>query len=942
MWNKRRHLETGEIRAAGPSSRVTMTPLGTRPLNSYAYLLVAVLSPIALLLTFVFWPYITDIQYVFVSLVTVICAWYGGFLPGFIAAFMTMMGINFFLIEPRFTFISSQHDVVQMVFQLLVATLMCFVLETRQRAEFALQQSRDQLYAILHGVADGITVQAQDGSFLYANGAAAEILGFEHPAVMIDQHVSRIEHRYTLTDEKGDPLKVPMFLNNPAFIAGQPMQKVMRMVPADGGPTRWVNMQSTPIRNALGFRFAVNVLRDVTERKQWEMEQTRLTMLIEMQRLRLRNLVTNVPGVIWESTRRPDGLIQVDFVNDAAEKLFGYTREEWMQEPRFFSRLLHPDDVARVFEEIRPQMENGGTILTNFRVVTKDGRTLFVEARSTVTTGHEDGNHRVYGVMTDVTEREHARIEQARLTALVADQHNRLENTLANVSSAIYEMVRYPEGEGRYELAYINEAGIRLFGYSHAEWDNLMELHIRMIHPDDRARVEAEERAVFPAGRFITRYRVFHADGHLMHVEVQSTIQSDPETGILRYYGMMSDVSDRIAFEDERNRLTALVEAERQRLHNTIANVPGILWEGVQSDVDTLRIDFVNDAAERILGYPREDWLRSNMFLHIIHPDDQAQAAERWREMWSDGGNVLVQFRCIAADGRIVWVDAFSSILHQPDGKTRIYGVMLDATHRHRTEEQLAQSARELVRSNEELQQFAYVASHDLQEPLRMVTSYLQLLDNRYRDRLDDDAREFISYAVDGAVRMKGLIGDLLAYSRVDSRGKAFTQVPLDRVLQQAISNLRLAIEERGAVVQADDLPTVMGDEGQLVQLFQNLIGNAIKFAGERVPEVSVTVRYEDEMWVLSFGDTGIGIEPQYLERIFVIFQRLHTKGRYPGTGIGLAICKKVVERHGGRIWAESTPGVGSTFSFTLPAIERPALLPSGGAEESWYRRIRT
>ena len=235
----------------------------------------------------------------------------------------------------------------------------------------------------------------------------------------------------------------------------------------------------------------------------------------------------------------------------------------------------------------------------------------------------------------------------------------------------------------------------------------------------------------------------------------------------------------------------------------------------------------------------------------------------------------------------------------------------------------LEDTVAELKRSNADLQQFAYVASHDLQEPLRMVSSYTQLLARRYRGKLDSDADEFIGYAVDGANRMQTLIKDLLAYSRVTAQGKVFERVDCNGLLEEVLSNLRVADEQNRAVVTHDPLPTVMADRGQLGQLFQNLIGNAIKFRGEEPPQIHVSAEQRTGEWLFSVRDNGIGVGPQYAERIFIIFQRLHNREEYPGTGIGLAICKKIVERHGGRIWVVSHTGQGATFHFTLPIVGR-------------------
>jgi light-regulated signal transduction histidine kinase (bacteriophytochrome) len=227
-----------------------------------------------------------------------------------------------------------------------------------------------------------------------------------------------------------------------------------------------------------------------------------------------------------------------------------------------------------------------------------------------------------------------------------------------------------------------------------------------------------------------------------------------------------------------------------------------------------------------------------------------------------------------------------------------------------------------LQRSNAELEQFAYVASHDLQEPLRMVSSYTQLLLRRYGERFDGDSREFMGYIVDGAARMKQLIEDLLAYSRVGTRGKEFREVEVEESVRRAVSNLRAAIEEAGAAVTWDALPKVLADDTQITQVFQNLIGNALKFRSASVPRIHIFVARRDADWHFMVRDNGIGIESQYFERIFMVFQRLHNKADYPGTGIGLAICKKVVERHGGEIWVESRLGEGSAFHFSLPIVK--------------------
>jgi light-regulated signal transduction histidine kinase (bacteriophytochrome) len=275
-----------------------------------------------------------------------------------------------------------------------------------------------------------------------------------------------------------------------------------------------------------------------------------------------------------------------------------------------------------------------------------------------------------------------------------------------------------------------------------------------------------------------------------------------------------------------------------------------------------------------------------------------------------------------------VWVMHSASSVHDPDGRLLFAIAQIeDITERKRAQEGLAKAhaelevrAEELERSNADLQQFAYAASHDLSEPLRMVSSYVQLLARRYAEQLDTDAQEFIGFAVDGVVRMQALIDGLLLYSRAGTSEYEFAPVDCNEIIDATLLMLKTAIEERQAEIVVDPLPTVPADANQLSQLFQNLIANATKFVAEGLPRVHVTAVREGPDWHFSVADNGIGIDQAHVQKIFNVFQRLHGRGEYAGSGIGLAICKRIVERHGGRIWVESTPGEGSTFHFTIPA----------------------
>ncbi len=338
-------------------------------------------------------------------------------------------------------------------------------------------------------------------------------------------------------------------------------------------------------------------------------------------------------------------------------------------------------------------------------------------------------------------------------------------------------------------------------------------------------------------------------------------------------------------------------------IHRLLGAIPDLMF---RLDRDGTFLDVYGREMERRLGLSPESAITANIRDGPLADASKALLAGAWDAL-ADGEMQTVEFEMRTPGGvrsheaRIV-----------PSGDGEIVAIVRDVTD-------LELARRELARSNEELEQFAYVASHDLREPLRMVTSYLQLLSKRYQGRLDADADEFIHFAVDGAERMRGLIDGILAWSRVGRRGREFRSTDSNAVLRSSLANLQVAIVEAGAVVTHDSLPAVVADPDQLMQLFQNLVGNAIKFRGAEPPRVHVSASRDEAQWKFQVTDNGIGLDPQNADRIFKMFQRLHDRETYPGTGIGLAVARRIVERHGGRIWVESEPGRGATFLFTLP-----------------------
>jgi PAS domain S-box-containing protein len=364
---------------------------------------------------------------------------------------------------------------------------------------------------------------------------------------------------------------------------------------------------------------------------------------------------------------------------------------------------------------------------------------------------------------------------------------------------------------------------------------------------------------------------------------------------------------------------------ERKRAEEVISTAYAYNRSLIEASLDPLvtiapdgKITDVNKATEKVTGYPREMLIGTDFSYYFTDP---TKAKEGYQKVFETGSVKDYPLEIRNRDGSMTSVLYNASVYREESGKViGVFAAARDVTELYRAEAALKEKIIEVEQSNTELQQFAYIASHDLQEPLRVVASYVKLLDRRYKDKLDADANDFINYAIEGSTRMQQMIDDLLTYSRVGTKGKPFQPTDLETIFDRVLGNLRVSIAESHATVIHDPLPTVLADDLQMMQLFQNLIGNSIKFrSSERAPTIHVSAKKRKDIWEFSVADNGIGIAPEFYDRIFIIFNRLHTRDEYPGSGIGLAICKKIVERHGGRIWVESKLGEGTMFRFTIP-----------------------
>ncbi len=435
--------------------------------------------------------------------------------------------------------------------------------------------------------------------------------------------------------------------------------------------------------------------------------------------------------------------------------------------------------------------------------------------------------------------------------------------------------------------------------------------------PEAEMHAHIERISKLTKGELIKPFesRIVERNGKVHWIDVHSTLLKK-ENALPDILISCNDITERKKTEN------ALKESE-EKFRQIAENMGEVFWV---IDSKTGEVIYVSPVYQWVWGRTCQSLYENNeSWIEAIHPEDRDRTVEM---IWNGFDNIDeakegFEYRVIRPDGKIIWVWMQSFFIRDESGEiSRIIGVASEITGYKKAEEEINALLNELKRSNEELQQFAYVTSHDLQEPLRTIASFTQLIERRYKGKLDEDADEFMGYIVDASVRMKQMIMDLLEYSRVGTRQEMYQAISMESKLNNVLVNLNDLIERTCAEITHDSLPVVFGDKNQLLLLFQNLITNAIKFRKEDEPpriHISATCDHEKNEYVFSIADNGIGIEEQYFDRIFTIFQRLHTRDEYQGTGIGLSVAKKIVERHGGRIWVESEFGGGSVFYFSIP-----------------------
>jgi PAS domain S-box-containing protein len=601
-----------------------------------------------------------------------------------------------------------------------------------------------------------------------------------------------------------------------------------------------------------------------------------------------------------------DGVTMIDTfgnitdINEAGVRMLGYSsKEELIGRP--FIDNIEGRDQGKVAEEMAQAVSEGRAMSTlEYTLVTVDGRELEAESSSAALFDSHGDLTGFVNVSRDVTQR-----------MQMQEELQESAEKLGTVIESIGDMLFITDHE--LNLVNVNEVAARMLGFGDREQLTGTNL-IDAVAEKDRNRFAVD------MGKALTSKFIKDVQEYTLVTTVGTEFDVEANTEVLLdLAGMSAGLVITARDFTERKLMQEALRLSEEKLRTMFESMrDGIVLTDVGGNIIE-----VNEAALRMHGYTNKKEIVGRPGIELVAERERERVLEASvKQFKGENPNELSETHTLVrADGTEFESESSRSVLRDSAGKVvGFIAAERDVTERKRMEEKLQNVLEELKRSNTELQEFAYVASHDLQEPLRMVTSYLTLLARRYKGKLEQDADEFIEYAVDGAERMQGLIEALLLYSRVNTRGKPPEPTDCEEVLKQTLNNLQVAIEEKDAEVTHDPLPGIMADDIQMVQLFQNLIGNGIKFQEEgQRPQVHISAEDQGGKWLFSFSDNGIGIDPESSERIFTIFQRLHARGKYPGTGIGLSVCKRIVERHGGRIWVESEPGKGATFKFTLP-----------------------
>ena len=818
-------------------------------------------------------------------------ALFGGLGPGLLASALAALAAVYFFIPPLYTLhIQNQADELGLIRFVVASVLVTLfseaLLSIRRRAkeveslaavrirEFQQQQQRASV--VLASIGDAVIATDLDARVTFMNAVAERLTGW--PAS--EATGEKIESVFPIFNEQtGTPVE-------------NPVERVLRdgtvtglanhtLLEARGGARIPIDDSGAPVRDEDGrILGAVLVFRDITARRKAERERNAAQEELSRSQQQLSSILSSIS----------DGFVALDrdwrytYANPEAARQGRMSPAEMLGKSIW---ELFPMTVGTHFQhELERAMKGREPVL--FEVDRpEDNQSFRLRVYPT-----PDGIS-IYGV--DITAEKQRAALTARLAAIVESSDD------AIVSKDLKGIVKT-----------WNKGAERIFGYTEAE---MVGQPIAKIAATDRINEMPQILDRIRRGERVDHYETVRRakDGRLVDVSLTVSPIHASDGQIVGASKIARDITEQKAAA------RALVESEA-RLHIALEAGSMGAWEWhVQADKMIW-----SPQLEAIHGLEVGEFRGTfEAFEHTIHAEDRDRVLHAFRSAAEHRNDLTVEYRIPLPNGTAAWLETRGRFLS--GDPPHMAGVCQDITERKRAEEELVSQAERVSRSNAELREFAYIASHDLQEPLRNISTFTQLLSQRYQGKFDEEADRFMSYVVDSAGRMTRLIRDLLSYSQVlHGDGDESAELPLNEPVEWALRNLHASVEENGAVVQIDPLPVVWGDKMQIAQLFQNLISNAIKYRSAEPPRIHISAEEDGSQVTVSVRDNGIGIAPTYHDKIFGIFRRLHGND-YPGTGIGLAICKKIVERHGGRIWVESEAGQGSAFKFSLTAKSRAA-----------------
>ncbi|HEY1242933.1 MAG TPA: PAS domain S-box protein [Bryobacteraceae bacterium] len=776
-----------------------------------------------------------------------------------------------------------------------------------KKAEQALRDSEEQFRVLTENLHSAVALFDERGAVSIVNNAFRRLFEIPEKADILNIN-SRDWAQWQVFDERGLMLDVNEHPVRKTALTLTPVRnQLVAMKPPSGSELKWLLVSAEPILDAQGKLYRlISTYYDITGRKQAE-EALRQSE----ERFKLSMEATN--DGLWDWNAETDEV----YYSPSYFRILGFEPGAFPGTLQAWRELVHPEDLERTVQVNMDCVEGRSeSFVVEYRLKARDGQWRWILGRGKCLNRDAHGRAtRLIGTHVDISERK--RVEEAlrrseeAITRSRDELEVRVQERTAELSAEIAVRQRAEEAvkaeRRRFSDVLDNLPAyvVLLSADYHVPFENRYfkerfgEARGRRCFEYLFGRTEVcetcESYTPMKTGE-PHRWEWLGPDGRNYDIHDFPFTDSDGSKCVLE---MGIDIT-------ERKKAEQAVLAERQRFLDVLETLPAM----VCLLTPHYHIAFANRSFREKFG--ESDG--GHCYEHCYGKSAPCDFCESYNVLKTGQPH---HWEVRAPNGSVI--DCHDFPFTDVDGTPMILEMDFDITERRRNEEALARQTAELARSNAELQQFAYVASHDLQEPLRAVASFAKLLSERYHDRLDNDANDFIGFAVDGARRAQLLINDLLAYSRVGTRGKPFARVDCESVLQDTLADLALAVEDSGGQVTHDPLPVVDADETQLGQVFRNLIGNALKFHGAEAPRVHVSAGRAGGDWRFSVRDNGIGIDCQYSETIFAVFQRLHTTTEYPGTGIGLAIAKKIVDRHGGRIWVESEPGKGSTFYFTIP-----------------------